>query len=105
MLQRREATRGGDTLKFNVKKNIWNEETSINLRETVLKAVPLEIRIQCCFLSKKTPTLRRHLSCLKAGQGKTMQAGIRLDKSSKKPSVLWAVKRLSTLQVGNRHEE
>jgi hypothetical protein len=38
------APRGnkGDTLKFNVKKNIWNEETSINLRETVLKAVPLE---------------------------------------------------------------
>ena len=69
------APRGnkGDTLKFNVKKNIWNEETSINLKETVLKAVPLENQDSMLLLVQEDSDAKTPLVMFKAGQGKTIQ--------------------------------
>jgi hypothetical protein len=69
------APRGskGDTLKFNVKKNIWNEETSINLIETVLKVLPLENEDSMLLPVQEDSDAKTPLVMLKTGQGKTMQ--------------------------------
>jgi hypothetical protein len=56
-----------------VKKNIWNEETGINLKETVLRAVPPENQDSILLLVQEDSDAKPPLVMFRARSTSTIQ--------------------------------